>query len=67
MDALPLMERNQFEHASKYSGKMHACGHDGHLAILLAAGKKLAEERNFSGTLHLIFQPGEEGGAGVKQ
>ena len=66
MDALPLMERNQFEHASKYSGKMHACGHDGHLAILLAAGKKLAEERNFSGTLHLIFQPGEEGGAGGK-
>ena len=44
MDALPLTEKNQFEHASKYSGKMHACGHDGHLAILLAAGKKLAEE-----------------------
>ena len=45
---------------------MHAFGHDGHLAILLAAGKKLAEERNFSGSLHLIFQPGEEGGAGGK-
>ncbi len=66
MDALPLTEKNEFEHVSRYSGKMHACGHDGHLTILLAAGKKLAEERNFSGKLNLIFQPGEEGGAGGK-
>ena len=66
MDALPLIEQNNFSHASKYPGKMHACGHDGHMATLLAAAKYISENREFSGTVNFIFQPGEEGGAGGK-
>ena len=66
MDALPLQERNQFEHQSQYAGKMHACGHDGHTATLLCAAGYLAKNRDFSGTVYLIFQPAEEGGAGAK-
>jgi hippurate hydrolase len=67
MDALPITEVNQFAHRSRYQGKMHACGHDGHTAMLLAASKYLAETRPFDGTVHLIFQPGEEGGAGAQR
>ena len=67
MDALPITEINQFPHRSKHEGKMHACGHDGHTAMLLAAAKYLAETRPFDGTVHLIFQPGEEGGAGAQR
>ncbi len=67
MDALPLQEHNQFAHASQHPGKMHACGHDGHTAMLLAAARYLAETRDFDGTVHLIFQPAEEGGAGAKR
>lgn len=66
MDALALTEENSFAHASKNQGKMHACGHDGHTASLLAAADYLAEQRDFAGTLYLIFQPAEEGGAGAK-
>ena len=66
MDALPLQERNQFEHRSQYAGKMHACGHDGHTATLLCAASYLAKNRDFSGTVYVIFQPAEEGGAGAK-
>ncbi len=66
MDALPMQEFNQFEHASKNAGKMHACGHDGHTAMLLAAGKHFARNRNFDGTVYLIFQPAEEGGGGAR-
>jgi amidohydrolase len=66
MDALPMTEITGLPYASKNSGKMHACGHDGHSAMLLAAGKYLAETRNFSGSVALIFQPAEEGGAGGK-
>ncbi len=65
MDALPLQEHNQFAHKSRHAGKMHACGHDGHTAMLLAAAKYLAETRRFDGTVHLIFQPAEEGGGGA--
>ena len=64
MDALPMTEFNGFEHASQNPGRMHACGHDGHTAILLGAAKHLAETRNFDGTIHFIFQPAEEGGGG---
>jgi amidohydrolase len=67
MDALPITELNQFAHRSRHEGKMHACGHDGHTAMLLAAAKYLAESRPFDGTVHLIFQPGEEGGAGAQK
>lgn len=67
MDALPIQESNTFPHASKHKGKMHACGHDGHTAMLLGAAKFLAEQRNFDGTVHFIFQPAEEGGAGAKR
>lgn len=66
MDALPLQEANRFEHASQHEGRMHACGHDGHTAMLLGAAQLLASDRNFDGTVHLIFQPAEEGGAGAK-
>lgn len=64
MDALPMLEQNRFAHASKHPGKMHACGHDGHTAMLLAAAQYLATHRDFDGTVYLIFQPAEEGGGG---
>ena len=66
MDALPLVEHNQFAHKSTHEGRMHACGHDGHTAMLLAAAQYLAESRHFDGTLHVIFQPAEEGGGGAR-
>ena len=67
MDALPIQEKNTFSHASTFPGRMHACGHDGHTAMLLAAGQYLARERNFDGTIYLIFQPAEEGGGGARE
>ena len=66
MDALPIEEETNLPHRSKVSGKMHACGHDGHTAMLLGAAKHLAATRDFDGTVVLIFQPAEEGGAGGK-
>jgi hippurate hydrolase len=65
MDALAMHEANSFPHASTHEGRMHACGHDGHTTMLLAAAKYLAATRNFDGTVHLIFQPGEEGAGGA--
>jgi hippurate hydrolase len=67
MDALPVQELNTFAHKSRHEGKMHACGHDGHTAMLLAAAQHLAKNRNFDGTVYLIFQPAEEGGAGAQK
>lgn len=64
LDALPIHEANDFAHASKNPGKMHACGHDGHTAMLLGAAKYLKEEADFEGTVHLIFQPAEENEGG---
>ncbi len=67
MDALPVTERNTFAHASRHPGKMHACGHDGHVAMLLAAAKHLSTHRTFDGTVYLVFQPAEEGGGGARE
>jgi len=67
MDALPMQEANTFGHASQEAGKMHACGHDGHTAMLLAAAQYLSTHRHFDGTVYLIFQPAEEGGGGARE
>ena len=67
MDALPMAEHNRFAHASRYPGRMHACGHDGHTAMLLAAARHLSRHRSFDGTVYLIFQPAEEGGGGARE
>ncbi|MBN9512884.1 MAG: amidohydrolase [Alphaproteobacteria bacterium] len=66
MDALPMDEHNTFDHRSRHSGRMHACGHDGHTAMLLGAAKYLSATRNFDGTVHFIFQPAEEGRGGAE-
>ena len=66
MDALDMPEENAFPHASTVPGKMHGCGHDGHTTMLLAAARYLAETRRFSGTVHFIFQPAEEGRGGAR-
>jgi len=66
MDCLPMDETNDFAHRSTNPGRMHACGHDGHTAMLLGAAKMLSETRNFEGAVHFIFQPAEEGGGGAK-
>lgn len=67
MDALFIQEQNTFAYRSRHDGKMHACGHDGHSAMLLGAARYLSEHRNFNGTVHFIFQPAEEGRAGARQ
>jgi hippurate hydrolase len=67
IDALPMTEHNRFAHASQHTGKMHACGHDGHTAMLLAAAKHLSQHRNFDGTVYLVFQPAEDGGGGARE
>ncbi len=66
MDALFIYEMNNFDHRSVNKGKMHACGHDGHTTMLLGAARYLSEAKSFNGTIHFIFQPAEEGGAGAK-
>ena len=66
MDCLPMHETGDVPYRSKHEGRMHACGHDGHTTMLLAAARYLAQTRNFDGTAYLIFQPAEEGGAGGK-
>ncbi|UWQ90013.1 amidohydrolase [Rhodobacteraceae bacterium M382] len=66
MDALPMQEQTGLDHASKTPGAMHACGHDGHTAMVLGAAKYLSETRNFDGTVVVIFQPAEEGGNGAE-
>jgi amidohydrolase len=65
MDCLPILEANSFDHRSQHSGKMHACGHDGHTTMLLGAAQYLAATKNFDGTVHFIFQPAEEGLGGA--
>jgi hippurate hydrolase len=67
MDALPVQEVNAFGYASANPGRMHACGHDGHTTMLLGAATLLAKQPDFNGTVHFIFQPGEEGGAGARE
>ena len=67
MDALFIQEQNTFSYRSSHDGKMHACGHDGHSAMLLGAARYLSEHRDFNGTVYFIFQPAEEGRAGAKQ
>jgi hippurate hydrolase len=67
IDALPLQEHNAFPHASKHDGKMHACGHDGHTAMLLSAAQFFSTHKDFKGTIHFIFQPAEEGGGGARE
>ena len=67
MDALPMQEFNTFAHTSQHPGKMHACGHDGHTAMLLGAAQYLAQHRNFDGTVYLVVQPAEEGGGGARE
>ena len=67
IDALPMTEHNTFAHASQHPGKMHACGHDGHTAMLLAAARHFSQHRNFDGTVYLVFQPAEEGGGGARE
>ena len=67
IDALPMSERNTFAHASRHPGKMHACGHDGHTATLLAAARHLATHRDYDGTVYLVFLPAEEGGGGARE
>lgn len=67
IDALPMAESNTFAHASQHDSIMHACGHDGHTAMLLAAAKYLSQHRDFAGTVYVIFQPAEEGLGGAKQ
>ena len=66
MDALPMHEENEFAHVSRFKGRMHGCGHDGHTTMLLGAARYLARTRRFDGTVYLIFQPGEEGFGGGK-
>ena len=66
MDALPIVEANTFAHRSTQTGRMHACGHDGHTTMLLGAAKYLAETRNFDGVVNFIFQPAEEGLGGAR-
>jgi hippurate hydrolase len=67
MDALPIVEATDLPYASKTHGRMHACGHDGHTAMLLGAARVLADERNFNGSVAVIFQPAEEGGGGGRE
>ena len=67
MDALPIQEQTNLDYSSNNPGVMHACGHDGHTAMLLGAAKYLADTRNFNGKVALIFQPAEEGGGGAKE
>jgi hippurate hydrolase len=66
LDALPMDELNTFDHRSRHRGRMHACGHDGHATMLLGAARYLSATRNFEGTVHLIFQPAEEGRGGAQ-
>ena len=67
MDALPIMEETGLPYASRTPGRMHACGHDGHTAMLLGAARHLCDTRNYSGNVVVIFQPAEEGGGGGKE